>query len=113
MASLCTICRNIPYSKLPSEDEPGHPHQPSLQALADSARKCQLCSFIQDAVNELKKTLEDEKKNNPPRWSIQYSPSDEETGVATRLYLGPAIPTDSGMSKLNADTAISSPTGNK
>ena len=64
-------------------------------------------------MNELKKTLEDEKKNNPPRWSIQYSPSDEETGVATRLYLGPAIPTDSGMSKLNADTAISSPTGNK
>jgi len=92
MTSLCNICKNIPYSKLPSEDELAYPHQPSLQALAISAQSCKFCKFIQDAVNELKKTFEDEKKGETVGRFILFKSTDTETRITTEKYFGPALP---------------------
>lgn len=57
---LCEFCKVIPFQDLPSEDEEGFPHQPSLEALKASAAVCALCYLILDAVFSLRKRIEDE-----------------------------------------------------
>jgi hypothetical protein len=47
---LCDVCRNLgllsPGKEVPCEDEPALPHQPSLNALWESAQSCALCYQI-------------------------------------------------------------------
>jgi hypothetical protein len=76
---LCDICKAIPYDRLPSEENPGYPHQPSLDALTASATKCQLCKFILEAVDDLKKLIEDEKNGKPRNGWILFDPDGSET----------------------------------
>jgi hypothetical protein len=90
MAPLCTFCKNIPFSGLPPEDEAAHSHQPSLQALSASASQCELCKLILDAVEELRKTFEDEKSGGGSHKFILFNPTDEETGIATQVILEPS-----------------------
>ena len=105
-STLCTFCKNIPYSKLPSEDEAAHPHQPSFQALFVSASQCQLCKLILDVVNELRKTIEDEKSGGGTHRFILFNPPDETTGIATQVILGAAAP-----SKTRKSSGTSNPQG--
>jgi hypothetical protein len=115
--TLCTFCKNISYSKLPSEDEAALPHQPSLQALSASARQCQLCKLILDIVNELRKTFEDEKAGGGSHGFIVFNPTDKETGVATQVFLGATAPSrtrkPSGTSKPEGKRPSNSPTNGK
>jgi hypothetical protein len=115
--TLCTFCKNIPYSKLPSEDEAAHPHQPSLQALSASARQCLLCKSILDVVNELRKTFEDEKSGGGSHGWVTFNSTDKETGVATHVILGAVAPSrfrePFGTSKSEERGSSSFPTNGK
>jgi hypothetical protein len=56
--TCCAICRNIPFTDLPSEEEPAIPHQPSLRALRASADSCALCALILQAALEVRRNVE-------------------------------------------------------
>ena len=62
---ICSICKAIPFRNLPSEDEPGYPHQPSLQALRASAKGCHLCRLILFAVDENKDLINNDHRGIP------------------------------------------------
>jgi hypothetical protein len=96
MTSLCAICREIPFSRLPSETESAYPHQPSLEALDASATQCQLCRFIQDAVGDLRKSFEDERAKKPVQRFTMYMAPEREGGYATELFFGPQLPAELG-----------------
>jgi hypothetical protein len=57
--NICDICRAIPFHELPSEDEPGLPHQSSFQDLKVSADDCALCSLILTAANQSREHIND------------------------------------------------------
>jgi hypothetical protein len=42
----CRYCAGLPFDDLPSEEEKALPHQPSLDALSESAKSCTLCKLI-------------------------------------------------------------------
>jgi hypothetical protein len=99
MASLCQICREIPFSRLPSETEAGYPHHPSREALTASADQCQLCRFILEAAKELDTAIADEKrKKTPQRFSMFMAP-EKEGGYSIEMYFGPQLPADLGPVK--------------
>lgn len=54
---VCSYCKKIPWADLPGEDEAALPHQPSLAALKQSARKCMLCEFIAEAAAEVRTSV--------------------------------------------------------
>jgi hypothetical protein len=62
---LRDLCTTIPFEQLPSEEDPGYPHQPSLDAFVASATKCYLCRLILDAVNESRDEIDNEQKEKP------------------------------------------------
>jgi hypothetical protein len=107
MAAICAVCRNIPFAKLPAEDEPAYPHQPSLEALAASAAQCQLCGFIQEAIAQLRTEIDNERnKRQAPRFTM-FSSADKDTGLQSQLFFGPALPADlSGASQLGTGGAL-------
>ena len=53
--ALCSHCKAIPWDRLPSEEEPGYGHKPSLDALRQSAQSCSLCSFLLRATEDMKR----------------------------------------------------------
>jgi hypothetical protein len=55
---ICQYCKAIAFEDLPSEDEPGFPHQPSLDALKKSAVRCPLCALILGAASEVRKRVD-------------------------------------------------------
>ena len=67
---LCEICRTIPFDTLPSEEEPGVPHQPTLAALEASAASCVLCDLIFEAAGEVGQLI----KGANPGGFVEYSP---------------------------------------
>ena len=44
--SICQICQNIPFHKLPVTRKETWPHQPTLAALETSSTECPLCRLI-------------------------------------------------------------------
>ena len=79
--SVCQLCASIRFQDLPSEDEPGYSHQPSLHALTISASTCALCILILDAVIKIREDIENEHQGNKGRagW-IEFSPAVSPTG---------------------------------
>lgn len=73
--SLCMICRNINFQTLPSEVEPGTPHQPSLAALKVSARTCTLCAMILQAAMTIRDDVNAEFNGQPKSAWIGYNPT--------------------------------------
>jgi hypothetical protein len=71
---ICKFCEAIPFANLPSEDEPGFPHQPSVQALKTSAARCALCSLLLDAVLEVRKSIDVKYKGGSRGGFTEYSP---------------------------------------
>ena len=71
---ICRYCEAIQFADLPSEDEPGFPHQPSLQALKKSAASCALCALILDAVSEIRKSIDVIYKGGKRCGAIEYDP---------------------------------------
>ncbi|KAL5326255.1 hypothetical protein ACEPPN_007393 [Leptodophora sp. 'Broadleaf-Isolate-01'] len=69
---VCSVCRNIPFESLPSEDEPAIPHYESLEALTESAKKCYLCSLILGMAGQLcqiqQNIKEGKHRDNPGGW---------------------------------------------
>lgn len=59
--NICEICKGIPIDKLPSEEEPGFPHQPDLDSLEESALHCSLCRVIYLAASELTAIINNER----------------------------------------------------
>jgi hypothetical protein len=55
---LCDYCESIPWTDLPSEIDPGVPHQPSLQALKISSGSCSLCSLILQAAFQVRERVD-------------------------------------------------------
>jgi len=89
---ICDLCNSIPFEQLPSEEDPGYPHQPSLAALEISAAKCLLCKMILEAVDEVRKSIDSEmRKVQESRYIMTY-PKDKRTGVRRTVYLGEAVP---------------------
>lgn len=64
---LCTYCNSIDFKTLPSEDEPGVPHQPNLEALKASADICQLCHLLLKAVNIIRDDIRGEHTGRLPK----------------------------------------------
>jgi hypothetical protein len=42
----CRFCATLPFQDLPHEEEEALSHQPSLDALSESAKSCALCKLI-------------------------------------------------------------------
>jgi hypothetical protein len=53
MMNSCRYCLDLPFDRLPSENEDALPHQPSLADLALSAKTCTVCRLINNAVENL------------------------------------------------------------
>lgn len=56
--ALCALCQSIRWDRLPSEEEPGHAHQPNLESLERSARVCILCAFLLNAVESIRADID-------------------------------------------------------
>ena len=67
---ICGLCQNIPWDRLPSEEEPALSHSPSLDALNLSAQSCALCSMLSLALVDLDTPHAPEEG---PRWTITTS----------------------------------------
>jgi len=82
--SVCELCTSIRFQDLPSEDEPGYPHQPNLHALTISASTCALCNLILDVVIKIREDIENEHQGNSGsgRW-IEFTPTVSPTGRQT------------------------------
>jgi hypothetical protein len=70
MDQVCDFCKAIPFHELPSENEPGFPHQPSFRALKTSANNCSLCSLILMAANDCRKRI---NSNDSGEWREFFS----------------------------------------
>jgi hypothetical protein len=73
---ICKLCRGIRFDKLPFEDEPGVPHQPTLAALEASAATCALCALIFEAAGEMGQLI----KGANPGGFVQMSPGKLPSG---------------------------------
>ena len=69
----CEICKAIPFADLPSEEEPAIRHQPSLQALKDSAASCTLCDLILQAALDIRTVVERNHSGRGLGGFIRYS----------------------------------------
>src|SRR5690348_8854395 len=56
-STYCTFCEEISFHKLPHEQDPGIPHQPSFAALKSSARSCLLCYLLLKGINDTRASL--------------------------------------------------------
>lgn len=69
---VCDVCKAIPFHNLPSEEEPGFPHQSSLLLLKASALSCPLCFLILNATQEVRKSIKSQHSNDDegrlPEW---------------------------------------------
>ena len=94
---LCTVCKRIPFSQLPSEEEPGLPHHPSFAALQRSARTCDLCRFLTEALNSVQRKIQIAAGHTPTAqgasqddfWIAAYIPytyADSSTGMEIMHY---------------------------
>ncbi|KIM99406.1 hypothetical protein OIDMADRAFT_56541 [Oidiodendron maius Zn] len=73
--SLCTLCQNILFASLPSEDEPGQAHHSSLKALKASAVTCTLCTMILGAAMRIRENINEEFNGNDTGRFISFAPS--------------------------------------
>jgi hypothetical protein len=89
---ICDLCNSIPFEQLPSEEDPGYPHQPSLAALEISAAKCLLCKMILEAVDEVRRSIHNEMRGIKESRYVMTYPKDKRTGVRRTVYLGQAVP---------------------
>ena len=55
--NICAVCKTIPFTTLPIEEEPALPHQKSLKDLESSAKTCRLCLLLLRAAGELSMIL--------------------------------------------------------
>jgi hypothetical protein len=60
--SICKYCQAVPFLKLPSEDEPGFPHRPSLASLKASAATCPLCFLLLNSVYLVRDNIENDQR---------------------------------------------------
>ncbi|KAK3115749.1 hypothetical protein LTR53_004620 [Teratosphaeriaceae sp. CCFEE 6253] len=85
--SLCAYCKAIPYHPLPSEDEPGLPHQPDLPALTRSAATCTLCELLLQSAYTTRSKIRQERcggNDVPTGWTSTQTDTDGKT-VITEL----------------------------
>jgi len=74
--ALCQYCKAIPYHALPSEDEPGLPHQPTLPALVRSAQTCKLCELLLQCAYTTRSKIRQERcggNDVPTGWTVTES----------------------------------------
>jgi hypothetical protein len=86
--NICEICKSIPIDKLPSEEEPGFPHQPDLDSLEESAQECCLCRVIFLAASELAAIINNE-----------HTGKDANAGGQVQHSTAPSKPGDSASAK--------------
>src|SRR5436190_8401525 len=55
--TICDTCENIPFHRLPSEEDHGYPHKIINPDLIKSASTCRLCNLILDAVHDLEMNI--------------------------------------------------------
>jgi hypothetical protein len=55
--NICAVCKTIPFTTLPLEEEPALPHHKSLNDLESSAKTCRLCLLLLRAAGELSMIL--------------------------------------------------------
>lgn len=99
---VCQYCEEIPFAKLPSEDEPGITHQPSLKALKISAQECALCSLILEAALETRKLIDAKHKGISVDVTKEYDPrNDLPDGRQTMSHfqLGGSMPSSNGYAQ--------------
>src|SRR5436190_15279488 len=81
---LCEICKRVRFEELPSEEQPGIPHQPDLYSLEKSAVDCQLCRVIFGAASELSAIIENcrsgnSRKNPGGEVSFSWAPTGSQS----------------------------------
>jgi hypothetical protein len=90
--NICDLCHSIPFEQLPSEEDPGYPHQPSLDALQASAEKCQLCKMILAAVDEVQKSLDNERRGVKEDRFFIAAPEKDSSGAHQITNFGLTTP---------------------
>lgn len=86
-STTCAICQAIRWDRLPSEEEPGQAHQPSLAALERSARTCILCDLLLNAVTDMRSDI------IPARISAATAYPLQSGGFCTEvMHYGPESP---------------------
>ncbi|KAJ5087745.1 HET-domain-containing protein [Penicillium angulare] len=72
-------CNKIKFKDLPSEDEPGVPHQPSFAALKKSAETCQLCHLLRKALDMIRDEIREEHNGRHPQTASAHLYADVPT----------------------------------
>src|SRR5947207_14337710 len=62
--NICAVCKTIPFSTLPAEEQPALPHHKSLKDLESSAKTCCLCLLLLRAAGELSMILKNDRDDN-------------------------------------------------
>lgn len=91
--SLCEICKTVQFELLPSEEQPGFPHQPDLYSLEKSAKNCILRQVIFNAASELSTILENDRtgnrgKNPGGHFSLSLAPAGPQPRCKYMTELG-------------------------
>lgn len=91
----CDYCAAIEFDKLPSEEEPGLPHQPTYASLKKSAERCALCTLLCDAIIEVRKSLEARYRLSTRGGGTTYDPEvllPDGKKVMGHFQMGGSIP---------------------
>jgi hypothetical protein len=89
---ICDLCDSIPFEQLPSEEDSGYPHQPSLAALQSSAEKCRLCKMILAAVDGVQKSVDNERRKVEVDGFLMVSPKKDSRGASQSTIFGNTPP---------------------
>jgi hypothetical protein len=76
---ICSICQEIPFLRLPFEEEPAYPHHQSVPQLIASSASCSLCRLILHAINDLQDDVL-KGKAYPPGLPLNYLEAGSEYG---------------------------------
>jgi len=89
-SALCSYCKQIPWLDLPSELDPGLPHQPSLRALRLSADTCSLCHLILQTAMRVRERVDNEHrgKSEGEWWRHNSHITPEGPNLCLREYEG-------------------------
>jgi hypothetical protein len=100
---ICNYCNDIKFNSLPSEDEPGVPHQPCFAALKTSAETCQLCHLLCKALDMTRDEIREEHHGRNPQTASahkyangkfihcgRFGPGSYMNGLPTRKHDDPS-----------------------
>jgi hypothetical protein len=97
------LCKGIAIESLPHEEEPGLPHKPNLQSLAESAEERVLCHTIFLAVQEFAAIIHNERTGETPNpYGFMTSVFSEEAGRHKFIHY-------TGYNDLDDDPVLSGP----